>query len=75
MAAKPVYAAGLDASAHTRIAICMVESGRLRFLGAGASESRGWVKGSIADQNAVAESILAALREAEANAGENIRIE
>jgi cell division protein FtsA len=70
MAAKPIYAVGLDAgSRQTRLVICALEKGRLRFLGCAAVESQGWVKGRIADQKAVAASILAALREAEANAG------
>ncbi|HJZ98927.1 MAG TPA: cell division protein FtsA [Candidatus Solibacter sp.] len=67
MAAKPIYAVGLDAGSHqTRLVICTLEEGRLRFLGAGAAESQGWLKGRVADQKAVSESILAALREAEA---------
>jgi cell division protein FtsA len=70
MAVKPIYAAGLDAgSRKTRLAICAVESGRLRLLGSAAVESKGWQKGRIADQQMVADCILAALREAEANAG------
>ena len=69
MAVKPIYAVGLDAgSRRTRLVICLLEQGRLRFLGCGSVESQGWVKGRIADQSAVAESILAALREAEASA-------
>ena len=73
MAAKPVYAVGLDAGGRwTRLAICVVEHGRLRFLGAGEVESRGWAKGTIADQQAVAQSILAALREAETRAGVSV---
>ena len=55
-------------SRRTRLAICLLEEGRLRFLGCGSVESQGWIKGRIADQGAVAASILAALREAEANA-------
>jgi len=67
MAAKPIYAVGLDAGSHqTRLVICTLEEGRLRFLGAGAAESQGWLKGRVADQKAVSDSILAALREAEA---------
>ena len=69
MAVKPIYAVGLDAgSRRTRLAICLLEEGSLRFLGCGSVESQGWIKGRIADQGAVAASILAALREAEANA-------
>jgi cell division protein FtsA len=70
MAAKPIYGAGLDAGSRTtRLVVTALEGGRMRFLGSGAAESRGWVKGRIADQTAVSDSILRALREAEANAG------
>ena len=65
MAAKPIYGVGLDAgSRRTRLAICALEESGLRFLGYGAAESAGWLKGTIADQSAVSESILAALRQA-----------
>ena len=73
MAAKPVYAAGLDAgSRKTRLAICVLENGRVRFLGGASIGSQGWLKGRIADQRAVADTILAALREAEAEAGVSV---
>ncbi len=73
MAAKPIYAVGLDAgSRRTRMVICAVEGGRLRLLGAAAAPSEGWLKGRIGDQRAVTDSILAALREAEANAGVSV---
>jgi cell division protein FtsA len=69
MATKPIFAAGVDAgSRKTRLAICALERNKLRFLGAGCADSCGWEKGRIADQNAVAGSILAALRDAEAAA-------
>jgi cell division protein FtsA len=69
-APKPMYAVGIDAgSRRTRVVICVYENGRIRFLGAGVAESQGWLKGRIADQNAVAESVLAALRAAEQSAG------
>ncbi len=69
MATKPIFAAGLDAgSRKTRLAICILEKNRLRFLGCGCADSYGWEKGRIADQNTVAESVLAALRDAEAAA-------
>ncbi len=69
MAVKPLYGVGLDAgSRKTRIVICALEGGRLRFLGSSAVPSHGWQKGRIADQTAVAESIRAALREAESAA-------
>ncbi len=73
MAAKPIYGVGLDTGSHrTRMAICALEEGRVRFLGGASVESQGWLKGRIADQRAVADSILAALREAEANAGVSV---
>jgi len=70
MAVKPTYAVGLDAgSRYTRLVICALEGGRLRYLGGSAVESQGWLKGRIADQRAVTDCIVAAVREAEANAG------
>ena len=73
MSEKPIYAVGLDAgSRSTRVAICALENGRLRFLGAGAAASEGWVKSRIANQMAVAESIRLALAQAQANAGVNV---
>lgn len=68
-AVKPLYGVGLDAgSRRTRIVICALEKRGLRFLGSGSAPSHGWQKGRIADQTAVADSIRAALREAEAAA-------
>ncbi len=73
MAGKPIYAVGLDAGSRmTRMIVCLLESGRLRLLGGAAVESQGWIKGKIADQEALAESITAALREAEADSGTSI---
>lgn len=70
MAARPTYGVGLDAGSRTtRVVICALEGGRVRFLGSGAAPSRGWLKGRIADQTAVSESIVLATREAEAAAG------
>jgi len=60
-------AVGLDlGSSRTRCAVCLVEDERLRFLGYGDCESRGWVKSRVADQNAVTECVLEALHQAEA---------
>src|SRR5581483_7602273 len=73
MAAKPIFAVGLDVgSRRTRMVICLLEAGRLRFLGASSVESRGWLKGRIADQKAVSASIHEALTEAELNAGVSV---
>lgn len=69
MAVKPIYAAGLDAgSSQTRLVICVLENGRIRFVGASAVESQGWTKGRIADQQAVTESVRVALRDADSAA-------
>ena len=47
-------AVGLDlGSSRTRCAVCLVEDERLRFLGYGECESRGWVKSRVADRGAV----------------------
>jgi cell division protein FtsA len=70
MATKPVLGVGLDIGGlRTRMTVCLVENGQIRYLSAAEGESRGWVKGRIADQQAVADSIVAVLREAEARAG------
>ncbi|MGA2740089.1 MAG: cell division protein FtsA [Bryobacteraceae bacterium] len=62
-------AVGLDAgSAWTRCVICRLEDNCMRFLGYASAPSQGWLKGQIADQTAVSECMLAALREAEKNA-------
>ena len=73
MSPKTTYAVGLDAGSRTsRVVICVLERGRLRFLGAGAAPSEGWVKSRIADQMAVAHSIRMAVAEAQATAGVNV---
>jgi cell division protein FtsA len=73
MPEKQVFAAGLDAGSRTtRLVVCAFEKGRLRFLGSAAVESQGWVKGRIADQRAVTDCIVAALREAEAVSGVSV---
>ncbi|MBZ5726935.1 MAG: cell division protein FtsA [Acidobacteriia bacterium] len=73
MATKPIYAVGLDAgSTKTRLVVAVLEEGCLRFLGSAAVPSNGWSKGRIADQRAVADTIVAALREAEAKAGVSV---
>src|SRR5579872_4328797 len=70
MAGKPTYGVGLDAGSRaTRVAITILEHGRVRLLGTGAAESQGWQKGRIADPRAVTDSIQSALRQAEAAAG------
>jgi cell division protein FtsA len=73
MPAKPLYAVGLDSGGRqTRMVVCLLEENRVRFLGCSAVDSQGWVKGKIADQKAVTESIVAALRDAESLAGVSV---
>jgi cell division protein FtsA len=69
MQGKPIYAVGLDAGSNfTRFAIGVLEPSGLRVIGIGEAESQGWVKGRIADQRAASDSILRAVRDAEAAA-------
>lgn len=70
MQEKQIIAAGLDAgSRFTRLVVCMLDRGRMRYLGGACVESRGWVKGRINDQQAVTDCIVQALREAESASG------
>jgi cell division protein FtsA len=72
-AIKPMYAVGLDVGgSRTRLVICLLEDQRVRYLGCAAAESQGWLRGKIADQRAVADSILTALREAEMVSGVSV---
>jgi cell division protein FtsA len=69
MTEKAFPAVGLDlGGSRTRCVVCLVEDERLRFLGYGECESRGWVKSRIADQNAVTDCVLEVLRQAESAA-------
>src|SRR3981189_241575 len=66
MSTKPFLAVGLDVgSRYTRAVICTLDRNRMRFLGCGAVESQGWAKSRIADQQAVSQSVLAAVQQAE----------
>jgi cell division protein FtsA len=63
----------LDAgSVWTRVAVLALQDGAVTYAGHGCVPSRGWHKGVIADQSAVADSVRAAIREAEASCGEPI---
>src|SRR5581483_1505168 len=74
MAEKPIYGVGLDAgSRRTRMVVLLLDGETVRFLGCGASDSYGWTKGRIADQGAAAESMIAALRQAEAASGISVQ--
>lgn len=62
-------AVGLDAgSSRTRCVVCALEGGSLRCLSYGLAISSGWQKGRITDQEAVTESIRAAVADAERGA-------
>jgi len=51
------------------VVACAVEDGHLRYLSHGLAPSGGWNKGRIVDGQAVADSIAAALADAERDAG------
>ena len=66
MAAKIQLAVGLDAgSSRTRCIICALDGDHIRYLSHGLAESAGWAKGRVNDQVALAESIRAAVADAE----------
>jgi cell division protein FtsA len=63
-------AVGVDVGAHrTRTVICALENGALRYLSYGLARAAGWSKGRIIDHGAVAESIHAAVVDAERGSG------
>jgi len=63
---KEQLAVGLDTgSCSTRCIILAKEDGRLRYLGHGEVPSTGWSKSKVADQNALAGCVQAAVRQAE----------
>ena len=70
MPTKPLQlAVGLDAgSSRTRCVICAIQGSEIRYLGHGLATSAGWTKGRITDQVAVAESLRAAVADAERGA-------
>ena len=69
MAGKQQLAVGLDVgSSRTRCVICSIQGQHLRCLSYGLAISSGWTKGRITDQDAVAESIRAAVADAERGA-------
>ena len=63
---KPFLAAGIDTGAtRTRCVLCRMDGKRLHFLGAGTTESLGWEKGRIVDQQAVSRCVLKVVQQAE----------
>ena len=62
-------AAGVDAgSFRTRCVLCLLEDGKLRYLSHGLAPAAGWAKGRIVDEDALAESMRAAVTDAERGA-------
>ena len=69
MPQKTQLAVGLDAgSARTRCIICALDGDHIRYLSHGLAPSAGWSKGRVSDQMALAESIRAAVFDAERGA-------
>lgn len=67
------HAVGLDVgSGHTRCVISLLQDGLIRYLGHSEVDSKGWHKGRISDQSAVAEVIRIAVAEAEKRAGVSV---
>lgn len=70
---KIIYGAGLDAGSHrTRLVVTALEPRGVRFVGCATAEASGWVKGRIADQQAVADSVVAALHRVEEETGVSV---
>ncbi len=69
MPSKTQLAVGLDAgSSRTRCVIYALERNQIRCLSYGLAVSAGWTKGRVSDPEAVAESIRAAVTDAERGA-------
>jgi cell division protein FtsA len=69
MTPKTQLAVGLDAgSSRTRCVICALDGDRIRYLAHGLAPAAGWSKGRISDQEALAESMRAAVVDAERGA-------
>jgi cell division protein FtsA len=69
MASRTQIAVGVDAgSSRTRCIICALEGDHIRYLSHGLAHAAGWAKGRVIDQDALAESIRAAVVDAERGA-------
>jgi cell division protein FtsA len=69
MTNKTQLAVGLDAgSSRTRCVICALDGDHIRYLSHGLAEAAGWAKGRVSDQEALADSIRAAVEDAERGA-------
>src|SRR5580704_2660531 len=70
MAHRTQIAVGVDAgSSRTRCLICALEGDHIRYLAHGLAHGAGWAKGRVIDQDALADSIRAAVVDAERGAG------
>jgi cell division protein FtsA len=70
MASRTQIAVGVDAgSSRTRCLICALEGDHIRYLSHGLAHGAGWAKGRVIDQDALADSIRAAVVDAERGAG------
>jgi len=73
VAKKSQLAAGLDVgSTQTRLVVCALENENLRYLAHACVAARGWQRGLIADQSAVASTVQEAMKEVEAKIGEPV---
>src|ERR1700752_3536131 len=73
MATKTQLAVALDAgSSRTRCVICALDGEHIRYLSHGLAHSAGWAKGRVSDQEALAESIRAAVVDAERGANDAV---
>jgi len=69
MKSQTQLVAGLDAgSTQTRCLVAALEGDCIRYLGHGQAPAAGWSKGRVTDQDALSESIRAAVLEAERGA-------
>src|SRR5580698_1619426 len=69
MASRTQIAVGVDAgSSRTRCLICALEGDHIRYLSHGLAHGAGWAKGRVIDQDALADSIRAAVVDAERGA-------
>jgi len=74
MPLKTQLAVGVDAgSSRTRCVICVLDGDQIRYLSHGLAQSAGWAKGRVSDQEALADSIHAAVVDAER--GANLPVE
>jgi cell division protein FtsA len=73
LAKKAPLAVGLDAgSGWVRVVALGIEDNQLYYRGHSRVQARGWHRGQIVDQQALAETVRLAVREAEGHAGEGI---